>query len=962
MANVKISQLPAATSVTANVDVSPLVSGGVTTKATPQQIVNAVLPSPGPIGSVSPSTGQFTQIVGVGLSGLVKATSGVFVSAVSGTDYAPATSGSSILSGNAAGGFSNVTVGAGLSFSAGTLSATTAGTVSSVGLSMPSGFSVAGSPVTNSGTIAVTTALSGILKGTGSGFTTATSGTDYAPATSGTNLLYGNGAGGFSSATVGTGLSFVAGVLSCTVSGTVTSVSGTGTVSGISLSGTVTTSGSLTLGGALDLSAPPVIGGTTPAAITGTTVTATTKFVGPYFDAAGSGGGALRTASGSACLQWGGGGGVNLSLDGPFNMNPANASISIQPTGTGTLTVNPATAGTINNIAIGGTTAAAGTFTALTATGTTTLATALSGLLKATAGVVSTATSGTDYAPATSGTSILYGNGSGGFSGVTIGSGLTFSAGTLAATGGGSMTYPGAGIAVSTGSAWTTSKTSPTGDILGTTDTQNVSNKTITSSTIDSTAIGGTTPAAGNFTTLSSTSNTTLGDASGDTLTINAGTTTFAGTGQRITGDFSSATNADRLAFQSSTTNGATSLSAFPNGTGNGSGFFLYGSSDTVNNAFGALRALAGSDVRIQSGIAGTGTYLPMTFYTGGSERVRIDTSGNVGIGTSSPGSKLTVQGTCRLTESGQLLVSGPVQSGNTYYGWEIYNVDATQNYIQSFNRFAGTYMTSVYNAGIHRFLISGAEAMRLDSSGNLGLGVTPQARLDVLYTDTSGPSTSGNMVSGAVFSYNAGGTALNIGSASGYCYFNSAYRNNAGVAAAYRWYQGATQAMTLDASGNLLVGTTSSYNFCVLSVLGFAGIAAQISSTNSSATYVGRDTSGNATFYVIGAGNIYSTSTSITAISDISLKENIRPLETGLSEVLALQPRRFDWKNGDATSVAGFIAQEVIDVLPDLVSDYKYNDKETKKAVKMGDMIPTMVKAIQELASEIEQLKSKLN
>ena len=58
--------------------------------------------------------------------------------------------------------------------------------------------------------------------------------------------------------------------------GTVTSVSGTGTVSGISLSGTVTSSGSLTLGGTLDLSSPPAIGGTVPAAITGTTITATT--------------------------------------------------------------------------------------------------------------------------------------------------------------------------------------------------------------------------------------------------------------------------------------------------------------------------------------------------------------------------------------------------------------------------------------------------------------------------------------------------------------------------------------------------------------------------------------------------------------------------------------------------------------------------------------------------------------
>ena len=61
--------------------------------------------------------------------------------------------------------------------------------------------------------------------------------------------------------------------------GTVTSISGTGTVSGISLSGTVTSSGNLTLGGTLDLSSPPAIGGTAANLITGTTITGT-KFVG----------------------------------------------------------------------------------------------------------------------------------------------------------------------------------------------------------------------------------------------------------------------------------------------------------------------------------------------------------------------------------------------------------------------------------------------------------------------------------------------------------------------------------------------------------------------------------------------------------------------------------------------------------------------------------------------------------
>jgi hypothetical protein len=138
-----------------------------------------------------------------------------------------------------------------------------------------------------------------------------------------------------------------------------TQVSGLGTMSTQNANSVAVT------GGAID---GTTIGGTTAAAVTGTTVTASTKFSGSNYDASGSGGGSLRTSSGSACLQWGAGGGVNLTLDGAFNMNPANASISIAPTGTGTLTINPATAGTINNMVIGGATAAAITGTTITGT------------------------------------------------------------------------------------------------------------------------------------------------------------------------------------------------------------------------------------------------------------------------------------------------------------------------------------------------------------------------------------------------------------------------------------------------------------------------------------------------------------------------------------------------------------------------------------------------------------------
>ena len=91
-----------------------------------------------------------------------------------------------------------------------------------------------------------------------------------------TNLAAGTGSGTTNFGTSGQVLTSAGSSATPTwttpTTGTVTSVSGTGTVSGISLSGTVTSTGSLTLGGTLDLSSPPAIGGTTPAAGTFTTL------------------------------------------------------------------------------------------------------------------------------------------------------------------------------------------------------------------------------------------------------------------------------------------------------------------------------------------------------------------------------------------------------------------------------------------------------------------------------------------------------------------------------------------------------------------------------------------------------------------------------------------------------------------------------------------------------------------
>jgi hypothetical protein len=123
------------------------------------------------------------------------------------------------------------------------------------------------------------------------------------------------------------------------------------------------------------------------------------------------------------------------------------------------------------------------------------------------------------------------------------------------------------------------------------------------------------------------------GALSSVSLTLSTGNLIFAGTAQRITGDLSNGTHANRLMIQNSVANGNSLLGLLPNGTATSAAFNAYGSSNPAASAIGQFGVNAGVDVRLTSSHAGA-AYLPITFFNNGAEQMRIAANGDITIGT----------------------------------------------------------------------------------------------------------------------------------------------------------------------------------------------------------------------------------------------------------------------------------------------------------------------------------------
>ena len=99
-----------------------------------------------------------------------------------------------------------------------------------------------------------------------------------------------------------------------------------------------------------------------------------------------------------------------------------------------------------------------------------------------------------------------------------------------------------------------------------------------------------------------------------------------------------------------------------------------------------------------------------------------------------------------------------------------------------------------------------------------------------------------------------------------------------------------------------------------------------------------------------------------VTAYSDARLKTNVKTIDNALNIVDQLRGVSFDWKESGEHSI-GVIAQEVEEVLPELVLDAEHIDQETEeettvKTVDYGKIVGVLINAVKELRAEVEELK----
>ena len=263
-------------------------------------------------------------------------------------------------------------------------------------------------------------------------------------------------------------------------------------------------------------------------------------------------------------------------------------------------------------------------------------------------------------------------------------------------------------------------------------------------------------------------------------------------------------------------------------------------------------------------------------------------------------------------------------------------------------------------------FAEGGVEAMRLDASGNVGIGTSsPLGKLKVTVGDVA-PAASGNMNTGVVFEAGSGSRAVNIGvnNTAGFSWINAAFANNSGVADNLAFMTGATERARITSGGDLLLGTASTFGGSSggLQVQN-GGEQIRIKNTNN-ANYWRFVADNNNTVYIINQSTLgvfmANGASAWSGLSDERAKDIIEPIQDAANKVSQLRAVIGKYKVDEKGKRRSFlIAQDVQAVLPEAVS---IADPETGHlGLAYTDVIPLLTAALQEALVEIASLKARV-
>jgi hypothetical protein len=337
-------------------------------------------------------------------------------------------------------------------------------------------------------------------------------------------------------------------------------------------------------------------------------------------------------------------------------------------------------------------------------------------------------------------------------------------------------------------------------------------------------------------------------------------------------------------------------------------------------------------------------------------------TSGNVGIGTASPSYKLDVQSSTATTVNARIKNSNATAKSGIQFDNYVSTGSGSVYYDNTNALFAlggDTGVPTVFNSG-------GSERMRIDSSGNVGIGTaSPAFPLEVRTSGSNGVEASvASFLAGSTAGLSVYVTPSSSGSGSvARFYADSGGNFDTSSILAFDTRNSGTRGerMRITSSGNLLLNTTSSlFNgkfFVAVPCNTFNPIALQNTVTQGAGQsfMFMANSAGNKAGSIDHTG---TTTVAYTTSSDYRMKENIAPMTGALTSVLQLKPCTYTWKE-DGKAGQGFIAHELQEVVPDCVSGAKdavdADGNPKYQGIDTSFLVATLTAAIQELKAIVD-------